>query len=99
MSELTLVIEDPTGRLKDEVRRRAVSAAQGVLEHYGVTMEDCAAVAAKPFEDVPPGRMYNFFGGMGKAATTWLEAGAVVRVICGNEVRLRMVEKPESPPH
>lgn len=70
-----------------------------MLEHYAVTMEECAAVATKPFEEVPPGRMHNFFGGMGKAATTWLEADAVLRVICGNEVRLRMVEKPEPPPH
>lgn len=99
MSELTLVIEDPTGRLNDDVRRRAISAAQGVLEYYGVTIEECAAVAAKPFEDVPPGRMHSYFGGMGKTATTWLEADAVVRVICGNEVCLRMVDKPEPPPH
>lgn len=99
MAELTLVIEDPTGRLKDDVRRRAISAAQGVLEHYGVTIEECAAVTARPFADVPPGGMHNFFGGMGRAATTWLEADAVVRVICGNDVRLRIVDKPEQPPH
>jgi hypothetical protein len=99
MAELTLVIEDPTGRLKEDVRRRAISAAQAVLEHYGVTVEECAAVAAKPFEDLPPGGGHNFFRGMGKVATTWLEADAVVRVICGNDVRLRMVDKPEQPPH
>lgn len=99
MAELTLVIEDPTGRLLDDVRRRAITAAQGVLDHYGVTIEECVAVTARPSRMYHQEGRITSSGGMGRATTTWLEADAVVRVICGNDVRLRIVDKHEHPRH
>lgn len=99
MAEKTLAIEDPAGLLTEDRRKRAIAAAEAVLEHYGVSIEECAAVGSTPFKDLPPGAESNFFDGMGKAATTWLQADAVVRVICGPEVRLRIIDMPNQPTH
>ena len=99
MADQSLAIGDPTGLLPNDVGKRALAAAEAVLEHYGVTVEECAAVSTRPFKAVAPGGVHNFFEGVGKAATTWLEACAVVQDICGPDVRLIFVDKHAPLPH
>lgn len=99
MAEQILAIDDPAGLLPEDVHQRALAAAEAVLEHYGVTVADCAAVGTRPFKEPSPGAALNFFAGAGKAATTWLEACAVVQDLCGSEVRLSVVDRPGPLPH
>ncbi|MDP4076272.1 hypothetical protein [Acidovorax sp. A1169] len=99
MAEHTLAIDDPTGRLPEDVRQRALASADAVLAHYGVTVEECAAVGTRPFKPVAPGGVHNFFADVGKAATTWLEACAVVQDLCGPDLRLIILDKQAPLPH
>lgn len=99
MADQILAIEGPAGLLPGDVRMHAIAAAEAVLEHYGVTVEECAAVGNRPFKEVAPGGVHNFFAGVGKAASTWLEACTVVQDLCGPDVRLVIVDKQGPLPH
>lgn len=99
MAEQIFAIDDPAGLLLEDVRMRAIAAAEAVLEHYGVTVEECAAIGTKPFKEVAPGGVHNFFAGVGKAAITWLEACAVVQDLGGPGVRLIIVDRQAPLPH
>jgi len=93
MTEYTLAIDDPAGLVPEDVRRRALAAAEAMLEHKGVTAEQCAAIGTRPAKPVRPGTMPSFFGGMGEVAAAWLEACAVVQDLCGPYAKLRIVDK------
>jgi len=99
VAEHTLAIDDPEGLVPDDVRRRALAAAEAMLEHKGVTVEQCATIGTKPAKPVRPGTVPSFFGGMGEDAAAWLEASTVVQDLCGPGVRLRIVDKQAQLPH
>ncbi|KRC25739.1 hypothetical protein [Acidovorax sp. Root217] len=93
MAEHTLAIVDLAGLLPEDMRRRALAAAEAMLEHKGVTVEQCAAIGTRPTKPVSPGTILSFFGGMGEVAASWLEACAVVQDLCGPYAKLRIVDK------
>ena len=44
MAEQILAIDDPAGLLLEDVRMRAIAAAEEMLAHKGVTVDQCAAI-------------------------------------------------------
>lgn len=99
MAEHTLAIDDPAGLVPEDVRRRVLAAAEAMLQHKGVTVEQCAAIGTRPAKPLRPGTIPSFFGGMGEAAAAWLEACTVVQDLLGPDVRLRIVDKQAQLPH
>ncbi|MDZ7862854.1 hypothetical protein [Acidovorax sp.] len=99
MAEHTLAIDNPTGLLAEDVRRQAIAAAEEMLAHKGVTVEQCAAIGTRPTKPVRPGTIPSFFCGMGEVAAAWLEACTVVQDLCGPDVTLRIVNKQAPLPH
>lgn len=99
MAEYTLAIDDPAGLVPEDVRRRALAAAEAMLQHKGVTVEQCATIGTKATKPVRPGTIPSFFGGLGEVAAAWLEACTVVQDLCGPDVRLRIVDKQAPLPH
>lgn len=83
MAHKILAIDDPAGLLLDDLRQRALASADAVLEHYGMTVKDCAAVGTRLFKKLAPGDVHNFFNGTGRAATTWLELALSRRTYAG----------------
>lgn len=74
MADKILAIDDPADLLLEDVRQRAIAAAEEMLAHKGVTVEECAAIGTRPTKPVRPGTIPSFFCGMGEVAAAWLEA-------------------------
>lgn len=66
MAEQILAIDDPAGLLLEGVRLRALAAAKAMLEHKGLTVEQCAAIGTKPAKPSPPQhypQLLRWYGG------------------------------------
>lgn len=95
----TFSIEDPTGLVPVAVCQRAVAAALAVLEERSVTLEQCMAAGTEPAKQHQPDHVANFFEGRRDEGMALIEAQTVAREICGQDVRLRIVDKQAPLPH
>lgn len=82
-----------------DVHQRAIAAALAVLDARGITLEQCMAASAKPAKHHQPDHVANFFEGRRDEGMALIEAQAVAREICGQDVRLLIVDKPDQLSH
>lgn len=95
---LTFGIVATNGPVPD-VHHRAIAAALAVLDARGITLEQCLAASVKPAKQHQPDHVANFFEGRREEGMALIEAQAVAREICGHDVRLHIVDKPDQLSH
>ena len=95
---LTFEVVATTGHVPD-VHQRTIAAALAVLDARGITLEQCMAASARPAKQHQPDHVTNFFEGRREEGMALIEAQAVAGEICGQDVRLLVVDRPDQLSH